>query len=120
MVFKEYILDEFKIKNYKINPPSISSKYLEKCRTLLPELESIIKQYNLYIEDGYIDHELLQMSSNPIPYKDIKSKLEKKYIYPNYKSQAFNNIDYYFFLINVCFHIEKMQMISIILFMNYC
>ena len=95
--FKEYILDEFKIENYKINPPSVSSKYLEKCRTLLPELESIIKQYNLYIEDGYIDHELLQMSSNPIPYKDIKSKLEKKYIYPNYKSQEFNNIDYYFF-----------------------
>ena len=95
--FKEYLLDEFKIKNYKMNPPSVSSKYLEKCRTILPELESIIKQYNLYIEDGYINHELLQMSSNPIPYKDIKSKLEKKYIYPNYKSQEFNNIDYYFF-----------------------
>ena len=95
--FKEYLLDEFQIKNYKMNPPSTSSKYLEKCRTILPELESIIKQYNLYIEDGYINHELLQMSSNPIPYKDIKSKLEKKYIYPNYKSQEFNNIDYYFF-----------------------
>lgn len=80
-----------------MNPPSASSKYLEKCRTILPELESIIKQYNLYIEDGYINHELLQMSSNPIPYKDIKSKLEKKYIYPNYKSQEFNNIDYFFF-----------------------
>lgn len=95
--FKEYLLDEFKIKDYKMNPPSVSSKYLEKCRTLLPELESIIKQYNLYVEDGYIDHELLQMSSNPIPYKDIKSKLEKKYIYPNYKSQEFSNINYYFF-----------------------
>lgn len=95
--FKEYLLDEFQIKNYKMNPPSTNSKYLEKCRTILPELESIIKQYNLYIEDGYINHELLQMSSNPIPYKDIKSKLEKKYIYPNYKSQEFNNIDYYFF-----------------------
>lgn len=95
--FKEYILDEFKIKNYKMNPPSVNSKYLEKCRTLLPELDSIIKQYNLYIEDGYIDHELLQISSNPIPYKDIKSKLEKKYIYPNYNSQEFKNIDYYFF-----------------------
>lgn len=95
--FKEYLLDEFQIKNYKMNPPSASSKYLEKCRTILPELESIIKQYNLYIEDGYINHELLHMSSNPIPYKDIKSKLEKKYIYPNYKSQEFNNIDYFFF-----------------------
>lgn len=95
--FKEYLLEEFNIKDYKMNPPSVSSNYLEKCRTLLPELESIIKQYNLYVEDGYIDHELLQISSNPIPYKDIKSKLEKKYIYPNTNSQEFNNIDYYFF-----------------------
>lgn len=95
--FEEYLLEEFKIKDYKFNIPSKDSTYLEKCRLILPELDAILKQYNLYIEDGNIDHELIQVSSNQLFFKDVKSLLDKKYVYPNKKSEHYNKVDYYLF-----------------------
>jgi hypothetical protein len=61
-------------------PPSANT-YLEKVRLLAPEFESILKQFKLFVEDGNIDFELLQMSSTPSALKDIPSLNEKKYIY---------------------------------------
>lgn len=80
--FQSYLYEEFDIKDFHIQIPTSESSYLEKCRTILPEIESILKQYNLYIEDGIIDHELLQMSSDHMFYKDIRTNNQMKYIYP--------------------------------------
>lgn len=93
--FKEYLLDEFNIKDYRINIPSEESNYLEKCRTTLSELDNILKEYRLVVEDSEIDHELLQISSRPIPFNDIPSKVKNKYIYAN--SEEYNLITYLFF-----------------------
>ncbi len=93
--FKEYLLDEFNIKDYRINIPSEESNYLEKCRTTLSELDNILKEYRLIVEDDEIDHELLQISSRPIPFNDIPSKIEHKYIYAS--SEEYNLITYLFF-----------------------
>jgi hypothetical protein len=49
----------------------------------------------LIVEDDEIDHELLQISSRPIPFNDIPSKVEHKYIYAN--SEEYNLIIYLFF-----------------------
>lgn len=93
--FKKYLLDEFNIKDYRINIPSEESNYLEKCRTTLSELDNILKEYRLVVEDDEIDHELLQISSRPIPFNDIPSKVKNKYIYAN--SEEYNLITYLFF-----------------------
>lgn len=93
--FKEYLLSEFNIKDYRINIPSEESNYLEKCRTTLSELDNILKEYRLVVEDNEIDHELLQISSRPIPFSDIPSKVKNKYIYAN--SEEYNLISYLFF-----------------------
>lgn len=93
--FKEYLLNEFSIKDYKVNMPSEGSNYLEKCRTTLSELDNILKEYRLVVEDNEIDHELLQISSRPIPFYDIPSKIGNKYIYAN--SEEYNLITYLFF-----------------------
>lgn len=69
--------------NSRLSMPSSTVSNFEKVRLLAPEFESILKQYKLFVEDGSIDFELLQMSSTPSAIKDIPSLLEKKYIYFN-------------------------------------
>ena len=72
--------------------PSSEASYFEKCRTILPEIDRIFKQYNTLIEDGIIDHELIQMSSSSFKSKDIKSFNKKKYVYSTsdwYKTASF-------------------------------
>ena len=49
----------------------------------LPEMESVLKQFNLYVEDGVIDHDLHQISSDHLLFKNCKSLIQKKYVYPD-------------------------------------
>ncbi|CEH34386.1 hypothetical protein [Romboutsia lituseburensis] len=84
--FKDYLLQEFGIDNYVVKMPTSSSSYFEKCRAILPEMDRILKQYMLYVEDGEIDQELLQMSSaqNKV-FENCMSIVGNKYVYPNSK-----------------------------------
>jgi hypothetical protein len=63
--------------------PSETNSHFEKVRLLAPEFESILKQFKLFVEDGSIDFELLQISSSPTSIKDIPSLNQNKYIYFN-------------------------------------
>lgn len=63
--------------------PSATSSYFEKVRLLAPEFESVLKQFKLFVEDGVIDFELLQISSSPTSIKNIPSLNQNKYIYFN-------------------------------------
>ena len=80
--FKQYLEEQFGIKNYNILLPSSGSNYLEKCRTILPEIDSCLKQFNYLVEDGEIDPELLQISSTHLFFENVKSLLKNKYVYP--------------------------------------
>lgn len=95
--FKTYLPEEFGIQNYFGKMPSKDSTYYEKCKSILPEIDYILKQFNLLVEDGIIDQELLGVSSTSILFESVKSLIDTKYIYGNDKSQEFNNICYYFF-----------------------
>lgn len=79
--FDVYLKEEFQINDFIVKMPSKEASYFEKCRTILPEIDRIFKQYNVLIEEGMIDHELIQMSSSSVKTKDIKSFIEKKYVY---------------------------------------
>lgn len=79
--FNNYLKEEFQINNFIVKMPSKEASYFEKCRTILSEIDRIFKQYNLLIEEGMIDQELIQMSSSSVKNKDIKSFNEKKYVY---------------------------------------
>ncbi|WEK54357.1 MAG: hypothetical protein P0Y55_17765 [Candidatus Cohnella colombiensis] len=83
--FQIYVKKEFKINDFIVKMPSEDASYFEKCRTILPEIDRVFKQYNVLIEDGEIDQELIQMSSSSVKNKDIKSLNEKKYVYPSSK-----------------------------------
>lgn len=80
--FHKYLKEEFLIKDFIVKMPSEDASYFEKCRTILPEIDRIFKQFNVLIEEGEIDQELIQMSSASVKNKDIMSFNEKKYVYP--------------------------------------
>lgn len=77
----EYLPTEFGIDNFIVRLPSENSTYLEKCSSIMPALESFLKQYTLYVEDGYIELELLGVRTSGIIYRDIPSLIIKKYVY---------------------------------------
>lgn len=79
--FIKYLDAEFSLRNYKIRLPFKSIPYFDKCRIILPEIDRILKQFKLFVEDGFIDQELLCASSKSLKLRDYKSLLEKKYIY---------------------------------------
>ncbi|QNH63719.1 hypothetical protein [Hymenobacter sediminicola] len=83
-VFTKSFQDLYKFSNNATFAiPSKDSSFFEKIRILAPEFESILKQYKLFAEEGVIDFELLQISSNPFEIKDIPSINNEKYIYIN-------------------------------------
>lgn len=69
--------------NARFSIPSATNSYFEKVRLLAPEFESVLKQFKLFVEEGSIDFELLEISSAPTAIKDIPSLNSKKYIYFN-------------------------------------
>lgn len=73
--------------NALFSVPTTTNSYFEKVRLLAPEFESILKQFKLFVEDGIIDFELLQISSSPSSIKDIPSLNLNKYIYFNKNNQ---------------------------------
>ena len=87
-VFTNSFQDRFSFAdNARFSIPTAKS-YFEKVRLLAPEFESALKQFKLYVEDGNIDFELLQISSSPSTIKDIPSLNSKKYIYFNESNQV--------------------------------
>lgn len=93
--FLSYIPNEFGISGFRISVPSESSTDLEKCRMLASEIEGILKQFSLLVEFGHIDHELLQMSSRHLFYKDVPSFLNPKYVYGI--GHTYQHATHYFF-----------------------
>lgn len=83
-------------KNALFSIPSAIS-FLEKVRLLASEFESVLKQFKLYVEEGCIDFELLQISSNPTTIKDIPSLNKNKYIYLKEDNQEIVNCINLFF-----------------------
>ena len=94
--FKEYLKKEFDVDNFIISMPSENSNYFEKCKSLLPEFDLILKEFKYYCEDGNIDQELVNISSTQMLFKDIPSLNNNKYIYAN-KIDDTKLIQYYFF-----------------------
>lgn len=93
--FECYLMEEFHVNGFYLNLPSAESSYLEKCRTIASEIDSILKQYKLFVIEGGIDSELLQLSSEHIFMRDIPSLIDNKYIYP--KGKEYNQSTFYLF-----------------------
>jgi len=80
--FEEYLDSEFSAKGFAFSVPSESATDLEKCKLLATEIDSVLKQFELFVDDGCIDRELFEMSSKPIKLGGLPSFCKEKYIYP--------------------------------------
>lgn len=97
-VFSKFFQEEYNFDSKAtISIPNATSSYLEKIRFLTPELESILKQFKLFVEDGTIDFDLIRISSSPTSIKDIPSLNSNKYIYLNEENKKLNYSLYLFF-----------------------
>jgi len=79
--FEEYLANEFNANKFQLNMSSLSSNISEKCTTIMPAMESVLKQFSLYVEEGEIDLELLWIRSEQVIYDNIPSLINKKYVY---------------------------------------
>ncbi|WP_394660064.1 hypothetical protein [uncultured Chryseobacterium sp.] len=77
-----YINTKFNINGFKLYLPTLSSTPLEKIRLIVPEFESLIEQYKLYVHDDHIDFELMQITTKTSGFEKIPSLMERKYVYP--------------------------------------
>ena len=62
---------------------SSATDYVEKCRNLAAEMDGILKQYRMYVRDGYIDRELFEIESEHLVIDEMQSLMKNKYGYPN-------------------------------------
>lgn len=80
--FEEYLVTEFNVKGFFLSLSHKESTYAEKCKSLVIEIERVLKQFRIYVNEGHVDSELLDISSVSVRFEDIPSFCSKKYIYP--------------------------------------
>lgn len=83
--YKKLLAEDYNITGFCFSASNPTITYYERCKSLIPEIEGLLKQFNLFREDGEIDNELLEMDAEPISYPKIKSIFPNKYIYFNSK-----------------------------------
>ena len=64
--FADYLPAHFGAANLRFVPSSQVASYLEKSRHLFVEMESVVKQFALYVENGELDTELLAIASDQV------------------------------------------------------
>ena len=80
--FETYLPEEFEVIGFSMRASS-ATDYVEKCRNLASEMDGILKQYRMYVRDGYIDRELFEIESEHLIIDGMQSMMKDKYGYPN-------------------------------------
>lgn len=81
--FEIYLSEEFGANGFSFSVSTPTSTYIEKCRTLASEMDGILKQFRMFVQDGEIDRELYEMSSEHIIFSTIPTLIPNKYAYPS-------------------------------------
>lgn len=78
--YEQYLPKRYGYPSLVISIPPVDADYVTKLRTLLPEMDAIVKHYDVYVKHGEIDPELIALSK-PLPVTKGRSLLEKRNIY---------------------------------------
>lgn len=79
--FEDYLKDEFGANGFTYTPSSNGTTFAEKCKLLSIAIDGVLKQYRLFSEDGFVDRELLEMSSGHIVFSELLGVMKNKYAY---------------------------------------
>ena len=94
--YEDFLREQYGYPSQRITIPSVDSSYVEKFRALAPEMDSVIKQYNLFSKEGEIDPELLALESS-IKVTDSVSFVDKKYFVTNDGNSDLQTVFYLLF-----------------------
>lgn len=77
-VFDEYFRAEYGIDGFSLKLPTPETSWHDKCKSIGPEIERIVKAFQLYVEDGEID--ALNFKHMTVSdFASIPSLIKKKY-----------------------------------------
>lgn len=76
--YEVHLREEYDYPAMPINFPMEEDSALNKCRVLCPELDAIVKQYNVFVEEDEINKDLIRLSK-PLKVEEGKSLLTNKY-----------------------------------------
>ena len=110
--FTDYLPTEFQVTGFYFNKPSEGISYLEMCRDMVIEIDSILKQFILYCKHGEIDKELFSLYTEHMLVSNVPSLYKDKYIYP--KGDSFKKASYILFSDQALVHFieEKTEQFS--------
>lgn len=83
--YEVHLFNKYGYPALKLNYPNIEDSWLNKCRILFPELDSVVKQYNTYVQYDEIDKDIIRLSK-PLKMTEGKSLLLNKYYEINEES----------------------------------
>lgn len=78
--YQEHLKEYFGIYNFNVSF-SVDQNYYEQCKSLASEIESIARQYQSYVNSGFIDHQYISLATSGITYASLPSLVKRKYIY---------------------------------------
>ncbi|MCO5489311.1 hypothetical protein ABQE16_08800 [Enterococcus avium] len=79
--YSEYIEEDYNQSGFFFSPSSKNVSYYERCKALIPEMDGVLKQYELLREEGEIDEELYAIGSKGKSYQNLESFSTKKFCY---------------------------------------
>lgn len=93
MFYEIFLKKEYDYPSLSLNIPSMNDSWLNKCRVLFPELDSVVKQYSTYVEYDRIDFDIIKYSGQ-LKVTEGKSLLINKYYEINTENKEIEHILY--------------------------
>ena len=78
--FNIYLETELDIKGFRFHASNKESSYYERGKSIICEMDSILDQYELFVRNGEINQDLLEIKSKSSSYASLKSFNEKKFL----------------------------------------
>lgn len=76
--YEKHFKKDYGYPTLQLTLPAEDADWVAKCRTIMPELDSVSKQYNLFVEEGDIDPRLFSYGKLLLT-TDVKSLFKNKY-----------------------------------------
>jgi hypothetical protein len=85
----------FGMTHLVFNMPPAGLGPAEKIRLIAPELDYLLRQFQNFVADGAIDHELLRLDSAPVHFSQVPSLVGKKYVFSTH--EKIRRLQHWFF-----------------------
>jgi hypothetical protein len=76
-----YVKEKYGATGFSYSPLPEATKYLHRSRNVFTEMDSVIKQYKTFVQEGRVDRELMSVTSSSVSFGDVPSVTKGKYAY---------------------------------------